>query len=282
MADFCLSMVYLLKYKVRHIWLLLFLSLANCKNKEGEKQVDLTPTTPILSYAIENTYPHDTNMFTEGLEFYEGNLYESSGSPNNLPFARSVIGVYDLNNRSGFDSKIEIDRSLFGEGITFLNDTLYQLTYTSHKGFIYNAKTFKKIKAFEYNNVEGWGLTNDGHNLIMSDGTDNLTYLNPQNFKVEKQKLVREGGNRRDSLNELEFVDGFVYANVWQTPYIIKIDTASGDVVGKFNLTDIVNNAKRQKASAMELNGIAQNPENGKMYVTGKLWPAIYQIDLGN
>ncbi len=234
---------------------------------------------PVINYSVTATYPHDTTIFTEGLVFYKEKLFESGGAPEELPFTRSVIGYYDSAFRI-FTPAVEIDRKqYFGEGITFLHNKLYQLTYTNQKGFVYDAETFRKTGEFSYKNKEGWGLTTDGQYIVMSDGTANLTYLEPQTLQPVKVLEVTKNGLPCDSLNELEFIQGYIYANVWTTNDIVKIDTATGRVVGKMDLTSIVNEVKFRKLNADVLNGIAYNPATGKVYVTGKLWPGIYEID---
>lgn len=248
-------------------------------NGPGNNPVFSAGNVPVINYSVIATYPHDTTIFTEGLVFYEGKLFESSGAPEEIPFTRSVIGYYD----PGFKvltPSVEIDRKqYFGEGIVFLQDKLYQLTYTSQKGFVYDAKTFKKTGEFSYDNKEGWGLTTDGKYIVMSDGTADLTCLDPQTLQPVKVLKVMQNGMPRDSLNELEFINGYIYANVWTTNDIVKIDTATGHVVGKLDLRSVVNEVKFRKLNADVLNGIAYNPATGKVYVTGKLWPNIYEID---
>ena len=162
------------------------------------------PETPIISYTLVNTYPHDLNAFTEGFLFHEGKLYESTGAPENLPQTKSLFGIVDLKNGK-IDTKVEIDKSIyFGEGISILNNKIYQLTYKNQTAFVYDAKTYKPIGKYSYQNREGWGLTNDGKNLIMSDGSNYLTYFD-QNFNVTKTLDVSENGYAVDYLNELEY-----------------------------------------------------------------------------
>lgn len=211
--------------------------------------------------------------------FHKGLLYESDGAPLDIPFTRSVIGVSDLATGS-FTPKVEIDKSrYFGEGIVFLNNKLYQLTYKNQRGFVYDAATFKKIKEFTYASAEGWGLTTDGKHIIMSDGTSKINYLDPQSLLPVKTLQVSENGMERDRLNELEYINGFIYANIWQTSTIVKIDPATGRVVGKLDLSAIKNEVGNRKPNIDELNGIAYDSITGKVLVTGKLWPAIYEID---
>ena len=239
-------------------------------------------SAPIINYAVTNYFGHDTSLFTEGLLFHDGQLFESTGSPDEFPHTRSLVGISDLTTGK-FSSKIEIDKSkYFGEGIVFLNNKLYQLTYKNKIGFIYDAKTFKHIGQFEYSNNEGWSLTTDGTNLIMSDGTDMLTYLDTTKLTPAKTVRVTENGYAVDKLNELEFIKGFIYANIWTTDFIVKIDPANGEVVGKFDLSALANEAKGINLNADVLNGIAYDSISDKVYVTGKRWANIYQIQFSH
>jgi glutamine cyclotransferase len=261
--------------------IILLLAIGGCNNQpDGDTlPAEDMPSVPIIPYTTKAIYPHDTTLFTEGLVFHNGLLYESGGAPPELPFTKSVIGVSDWAN-GNFAPRVEIDRSkYFGEGIVFLKNKLYQLTYKNQKGFIYDATTFKKIGEFTYANTEGWGLTTDGKYLIMSDGTNKIHYLNPGDLLPVKVLNVSENGTERDQLNELELINGFIYANVWQTPFIVKIDTATGRVVGKLNLSAIRNEVFNRKPTIDALNGIAYDSATGKVLVTGKLWPSVYEID---
>jgi glutamine cyclotransferase len=233
---------------------------------------------PIINYSVTNYYPHDSSLFTEGLLFHDGQLFESTGSPTEIPQAKSMIGSSDLTTGK-FTKKVEIDGvKYFGEGIVFLKDKLYQLTYTTQIGFIYDAKSFKKMGDFKYANKEGWSFTTNGTDLIMDDGTSNITFLNPVDLKPSKVLPVTENGIPRDNLNELEYIKGFIYANIWQSNYIVKIDPSNGKVVGKIDLSSIVEETQHKKITADVLNGIAYDSTNDKIYITGKLWPNIYEI----
>lgn len=254
----------------------------SCNNNSGSKttnsQVSVS-NIPFISYSVPKYFPHDTSLFTEGFLFHNGELFESTGSPENLPQTESLIGIDNLSTGK-FSKKIELDKTkYFGEGITFLNNKLYQLTYKSQTGFIYDATTFKKIGQFKYDNHEGWSLTTDGENLIMSDGTDKLTFLEPIHQKPIRILNVTVNGMPQDSLNELEYIKGYIYANVWMNNSILKIDPATGKVVGKLNLTLLTQDAKNKNPSADVLNGIAYDATSDKIYVTGKMWANIYQID---
>lgn len=247
--------------------------------KKPEKQQEAQkPAVPAIEYTIGEVLPHDTLAFTEGLFFHEGKLFESTGSPDDLPQARSLFGITDLETGK-IDVKAELDRDkYFGEGIVIFGDKLYQLTYTNQRGFIYDAKTFKKLGEFTYTNKEGWGLTTDSTHLIMSDGTNVLTYLDPATLKPVKTLTVTENGYASDYLNELEYIKGFIYANVWTTHSIVKIDPASGKIVGKLFLAPLVEEVRHKYRGSKEMNGIAYNPLTDKIYITGKMWPHIYEL----
>ncbi len=253
---------------------------------ENNKTPGVTSTepdaVPFINYAVTKTLLHDTSLFTEGFLMHNGQLFESTGSPDNLPQTRSMIGITDLVT-GRFDKKIEIDRAkYFGEGIVFLKNKLYQLTYTNQVGFIYDANSFKMTGKFTYKNIQGWSLTTDGINLIMSDGTDVITFLDPEKFNPVKIITVTENKIPRDNLNELEYIKGFIYANIWQNNTILKIDPATGNVVGKIDLGSLKYEANQKKPRADVLNGIAFDSLNDKIYVTGKLWANIYQINFAH
>lgn len=263
----------------------LLLLLGSCNNNTtGEDTTTTEPavTTPVINYTVAKYFVHDTSLFTEGLLFHNGQLFESTGSPEELPNTRSMIGITDLKTGK-FTKKVEIDKSkYFGEGIVFFNNKLFQLTYKNQLCFIYDANTFKKTGEFTYANKEGWSLTTDGSSLIMSDGTNVLTYIDPVKYTPTKILSVTENGYPVDKLNELEFIKGFIYANIWLTDYIVKIDPSSGAVVGKIDLSSLTNEAKNKNPNADVLNGIAYDSTTDKIYVTGKLWPVIYEVQFGH
>ena len=270
---------------IKYLSFLLLLGLAaGCTNNNDRQQTtsDNNPaddTPPMINYSVGAVLPHDTSSYTEGLLFHDGQLYESIGTEPDMPRnRRSLFGIVDP--RTGkIKPRAELDREkYFGEGIAFLNDKVYQLTYKTHVGFIYDAKTFKKLGEFKFHSKEGWGMTTNGAQLIMSDGTSNITYLDPESFQPAKILGVTDNNGPVTNINELELIRGFLYANQWQTNYILKIDTSSGKVVGKLDLTTLVETARNNYADSEFLNGIAYDPATGRIYVTGKLWANIYEI----
>lgn len=255
--------------------------LVSCSNPDETSEKKITKTeefAPEIPFSLVTKLPHDSSAFTEGLLFHDGLLFESTGSPANLPETRSFFGVVDLNSGK-INVKAELDKMYFGEGIVILKDKLYQLTYQNNIGFIYDTKSFKQIDRFSFDNKEGWGLTTDGTDIIMSDGTNILTYLDPISLKPKKTLAVNNGGYAEDNLNELEYINGFIYANVWTKNYIVKIDPVSGKVAGIIDLVTLLDDARKNYPASEVLNGIAFDPTSDKIYVTGKLWKHIYQID---
>jgi glutaminyl-peptide cyclotransferase len=245
-------------------------------NSNGDKLI------PKINYTSIKSFPHDTVSFTEGFLFHDGELYESTGATEELPQTKSLFGVVDFSNGK-ISPKVILDRDkYFGEGITFLNGKVFQLTYRTKVGFIYDAKTFKKLKDFKLPVEEGWGMTTDGKSLIMSDGTSELTVLDPNTLQVTKKITVSENGALQEKVNELEYINGFIYANIWTTNTIIKIKPESGEIVGKMDLTSLSDEAKSIYPGSLEMNGIAYDSISNKVYITGKLWPKIYQIQFNH
>lgn len=234
---------------------------------------------PAIPFSIVNEFPHDTGSYTEGLSFYNGQLYEGTGASPTVSNNGTWLGPIDINSGK-IVKKVDLGKDWFGEGITFLNDKVYQLTYQTKKGFVYDAKTFQKIKEFTINSAEGWGLTNDGKSLIMSDGTSSLSFLDPESLKVTNVVGVSDNNGPVGNINELEFINGNLYANQWLTPYILKIDPASGKVTGRLDFSRLVEQIKSQYPAAEEFNGIAYDSTTQKVFVTGKKWPKLYEIKL--
>jgi glutamine cyclotransferase len=236
-------------------------------------------TPPTISYTVIRALPHDTSAYTEGLLFHDGQLFESTGTEPEMPESRrSMFGTVDMATGK-ITPKVELDRQkYFGEGIVFLKDKVYQLTYTTKVGFVYDAKTFKKLGEFTFPSKEGWGMTTDGTYLIMSDGTSNINYLDPTTFRLAKVLGVTDNNGPVSNINELELIKGYLYANQWETNYILKIDPASGKVVGRLNMESLEGEARNKYPGSEVLNGIAYDSTSDKVYVTGKLWPSIYEI----
>ena len=231
----------------------------------------LSEIQPInMSYEIIETIPHNSKNFTQGLEFYEGKLFESTGD-----YGTSFIYAYQLKDLKLLKS-LKIDDTYFGEGITILNKKIYQLTYKHKIGFIYDVDNFEKIGEFSFSSQEGWGLTNDGKNLIMSDGSSTLNFIDPINFSIVKSIQVTHTKGFVSNLNELEYVEGSIYANIWTTDQIVKIEAKTGKVQAFIDLSTLKNSIKKRDIDV--LNGIAYNKSNDSFYITGKLWPSIYKV----
>ncbi len=242
---------------------------------------------PPITFSILNALPHDQSSYTEGFLVHEGKLFESSGSPKEVEKTRSIVGIVDP--ASGKISvKAELDKKkYFGEGITIINNKLYQLTWKDtdgliKKGFIYDLKSFKRIGEFDFPSNEGWGMTTDGSSLIMSDGSSNLTYLDPVSFKTNRIVGVTDNNGPVGNINELEWVNGTILANIYMTPYIIRIDPNTGKVLGKADFSKLVDEVKSKDPDVDYMNGIAYDSAKNKIYITGKLWPFIYEVKLNN
>lgn len=253
---------------------ILFFLMAGCSNNSNNDtnySGNTEPPAPVLTYNVAATYPHDTSSFTQGLTFYNGQLLEGTGN-------KGQSKLLHINIETGEAvKKVDLHPTLFGEGIAVLNDTLYQLTWQEKVVLMYNPKTFEKIGELPLG-TEGWGITTDSTHLIVTDGSNNLYFYEPGTFKLLRTQGVTEAGVPAVNLNELEFINGYIYANQYQYPYILKIDPQSGQVVGKLDLTELVRRNKALHPGIAELNGIAYNPETGKIYVTGKWWPELYEI----
>jgi glutamine cyclotransferase len=227
----------------------------------------------LLEYSVHSSIPHSIKSFTEGFVIHHGELYEGTGE-----FGTSWIGV--INVKTGEpDKKIVLSDKFFGEGITILNNKIYQLTWREHTGFVYSLDTYKQVRQFTYK-TEGWGLTHDTKNLIMSDGSSTLHFLDTVNLAVVKTLEVMYNHAPLNSLNELEYVDGFIYANVWKTDMIVKIDAASGVVAGFIDLSALTRQARILNPKVDLLNGIAWHTSTKSLLVTGKYWPKIYVLKL--
>jgi glutamine cyclotransferase len=260
--------------------ILLFSQCNNEGRNSSQNQENSTSVlrTPSISFDVIKSYPHDTNSFTEGLVFHNGLLYESSGSPEELPETKSSIATINLKTGEKHQN-VSLDKTkYFCEGITFLNSKCYQLTYKSGTGFIYDHKTFKKIGEFSCPAKEGWGITNDGTFLIISGGTDELFFLDPKTLKTIKTLHVIDEFGPVQNINELEFINGYIYANIYTTSFIYKISPDSGKVAGKLNLISLSEEARTVHQNSLEMNGIAWDAVEDKIYITGKMWPSLYEV----
>ncbi len=229
-------------------------------------------TTPVnYTYEVVNMYPHDPDAFTQGLIMENGVLYEGTGL-----YSSSTLRRVDLETGNVLQSHA-LSNDVFGEGITVFGSKIIQLTWQSRKGFVYDKQSFDLLEEFDYS-TEGWGITTDGTQLIMSDGTANLYFLDPETFEVTGQIEVRNGTAPVIRLNELEYIDGEVYANVWQTDKIAIINPDTGQVTGWIDLAGIYN--PETHSSGNVLNGIAYDSEGDRLFVTGKRWSQLFQIKL--
>lgn len=222
---------------------------------------------PVYQVEVVASYPHDPNAFTQGLVFENGFLYEGTGRNGESSLRRVALDTGEILQRSNLGVRY------FGEGITIMGERIYQLTWQSHIGFVYDLGSFRQLQTF-FLPGEGWGLTHDGTHLIVSDGTPVLRFLDPQTFKEVKRVDVTEAGRPLDRLNELEYINGEVWANVWYTNFIVRIDPATGKVGSKLDLSGL--HQSRQADDV--LNGIAWDAAGQRLFVTGKLWPALYQV----
>lgn len=243
--------------------------ISSCKSKKEEKPND---DTNYISYTVQRSLPHDVKAFTQGFTIHKGLLYESTGQSN------SWIGVVDIKTGVA-EKKVELPAQFFGEGITILNNKIYQLTWQNKIGFIYDLLTYNKLQEFSYP-IEGWGLTHNSQQLIMSDGTDKLHFLDTLTLSITKSLNVTYKGEPVNALNELEYVEGFVYANVWQTNLVAKIDATTGNVEGFLDLSPLTRQAGMINPNQDVLNGIAWHEGTQSLLVTGKYWPLIYVLKL--
>jgi len=226
----------------------------------------------IVRPEIVATYPHDTGAFTQGLFISDGELFESTGQ-----FGESNLRRVDLESGAVLDQR-DLPDEVFGEGSTRLGDEIFVLTWMAQTGYIYNAETLELVDTFTYPG-EGWGLTHNGEHLIMSDGSAVLRYLDPSDMSLVREQTVTLNGRPVRRVNELEWVNGEIWANVWQQPQILRIDPDSGAVTGVINMRDhIPANIGNPRDNV--LNGIAHDPATGRTFLTGKRWPVLYEIAL--
>lgn len=244
------------------------------KNPVSEEEPSMTP---LISYKLINQYPHSTDAFTEGLQYVDGHMYESTGQSGT-----SYLIKYELETGKELQ-RFDLEDKYFGEGMTVMGDKIYMLTYKSKTGFVFDKNTFKLLKTFPFNTKEGWGMTNDSTNLIYSDGTPNIYFLNPESLQEVRKIEVRDNYGPVIHINELEYINGYIYANQWNTNLILKIDPQAGKVVAHANLSNIRRQAGLNPTGYEDvLNGIAYDKENNRIFVTGKFWPKTFEIKLDN
>ena len=239
--------------------------------------------TPVVlvaayDYDIVNTYPHDPTAFTQGLEFHNGILYEGTGGKEGDDFYSSLRRVELATGK--VLKKHDLAREYFGEGITILGDKIYQLTWREMTAFEYDLNDFRLLRELRYSG-EGWGLANDGTNLIMSDGTHVIRFVNPADFKTLRTIVVKdEKGKPIMQLNELEMVNGEIWANIWQSGWILRINPADGKLLGRIDMNSLADDEMRKNPKADVLNGIAYDPAGDRLFVTGKNWRRLFEIKL--
>jgi len=229
--------------------------------------------TPQYGYRVVRTYPHGRGDFTEGLFYQDGYLYESTGLEGH-----SAIRKEKLETGEVLQSR-EIAPQYFGEGIVAWKNRLIELTWQSHVGFVYDLATMAPLSEFHYTG-EGWALTKDDHRLIMSDGTSELRFLDPETLQETGRIRVTDEGRPIDNLNELEYVKGEVFANIWQTDRIARIDPKTGKVLGWIDLSGLLSAEDRAAGPVDVLNGVAYDSKRDRLFVTGKLWPKLFEIKL--
>ncbi len=227
---------------------------------------------PIYGYEVVHAFPHDPGAYTQGLVFQGGKLLESTGQVGHSSLRRVELETGKVLH------KVDVGAPYFAEGITLLKGKIYQLTWQHQVGFIYDAWTLEKLGEFHYQG-EGWGLANDGQSLILSDGSNRIRFLDPANFEVRKTIAVVDGRAPVNELNELEYIKGEIYANIWHADHIARIDPRTGAVIGWIELAGLLARGEVSDEEAV-LNGIAYDETNGRLFVTGKLWPKVFEIHL--
>lgn len=268
---------------------LLLLFLISCNgNKDADTDNSLPmpvtyniPAPNSLMFSVVNVYPHDPTAYTQGLEFFNGKLYEGTGE-----LGKSRLRIVDYKTGVAVKDHLMEDKTIFGEGITIFKNKLYQLTWQNNKIFQYSLDDFAKpLNTFQWNR-QGWGATNDGTNIIISDGTSKLYFVQPdevnKTMTIQKILTVIDNTGEIDSLNELELIEGYVYANIWLTDRIVKIDTANGHITGDINLKGLLQQyapGTRVTDDAV-LNGIAYDSTTKKLFITGKDWPKLFEVKL--
>ena len=256
--------------------LILFLCLVtlNCQNAPTAttEKVSSKQAVPIYGYEIVRAFPHDSDAFTQGLVIHDGKFIESTGEVGRSSLRRVEMETGQL------IQIVDVPAPYFAEGITLLKGKVYQLTWQHHLGFIYDAWTFEKIGDFNYAG-EGWGLANDGMSLILSDGSNKIRFIDPDNFQLKKTIAVLDGHTLVNEINELEYIQGEIYANIWHADRIARINPETGSVIGWIDLSGLLARGDVADEEAV-LNGIAYDEASSRLFVTGKLWPKVFEIRL--
>lgn len=260
------------------------LIITACKNNEdadGAEPANKVTTDAMpasMSWQMVNSYPHDTLAYTQGLEWHNNGFLEGTGQ-----LGESNVRLTNLTDGKVL-KQVPNSAEIFGEGITRLGDKIYQLTWQNKKVFVYDATTLTRLAEIPLN-TEGWGLTNNGSELIVSDGSSNLYFYEPESFKELRRVGVTDHLGPKGNINELEYVNGFIYANIWQSNYIVKIDPATGKIIAQADLSRLVNEAGLQpnytsQHSPEVMNGIAYDSVGQRFFITGKYWPKVFEIKL--
>ncbi|HEX2295389.1 MAG TPA: glutaminyl-peptide cyclotransferase [Actinomycetota bacterium] len=239
-----------------------------CSATDAQPGDDLQPEVG-PGYVVVGEFPHDPQAYTQGLDFQGLRLYEGTGLEGRSSLRRVDLETGEVRKQVNLASRF------FGEGIVVFGKRIYQLTWRSERAFVYDRRTFERVRRFSYEG-EGWGLTHDGSRLIMSDGTSTIEFRDPKTFEVLDSIDVTEDGEPVEMLNELEWVEGELFANVWQQDYVVRIDPATGEVTGRLDLTAL----KQQQPEGEVTNGIAYMEREDRLFVTGKLWSSLYEIEL--
>ena len=272
-----------MKYAVGVFLLLLSLSVAgfSCHTENTSpppsraaenKNAGPMAEAPVYGYEVVNMWSHDADAFTQGLLFHDGVFYESTGQ-----IGESSLRKVELATGKVLQ-KVDVPPPIFAEGLALLNGKLYQLTWENHKAFVYDMETFQKLGEFHVDG-EGWGLTEDGESLILSDGSNQLRFLDPATFRIKRTISVVDKGQPLRQLNELEYVKGEIYANIWHTDQIVRIDPQTGAIRGWIDLKGLLPAGQVSDEEAV-LNGIAYDEAGDRLFITGKLWPKLFEIRL--
>lgn len=259
--------------RLRRLVALLVVALLVASGAVAAQSTPFALTAPVRQFEVVARYPHDVAAFTEGLIYLDGQLYEGTGMTGD-----SQLRLVDLENGAVLKS-VDLNSDEFGEGVTVLGDRIYQLTWKTEIAHVYDLATFEEIGTRSYAG-QGWGLTTDGTSLIMSNGSDQIVFRDPDTFEISRTISVRDGDTAISQLNELEYVNGVIWANVWMTNLIARIDAETGEVIDWLDLSALDAEVRTANSNVDVLNGIAWNSDTGTMLVTGKYWPTLFEIKL--